>query len=387
MDFKARLQTLTPMKGAPAPGPAAPARVVTTEPPLSRLVPPVPSAFGPLHLVTQRHAAQAPVLASTMAALALEGELAEVDPTRLLYFDTETTGLAGGTGTLAFLIGTARLEGTEVVVEQVHLPGPGQERAMLSWLSARISEASALVSFNGKSFDWPLLRSRFVMNRLPVPAPRPHLDLLHCARRVYRHRLEEMRLTAFETQVLGVRRVGDIDGALIPAAWFDFLRTGRVATLGRVLEHNARDVLSMVELLQVLAGLFEGAREPEPEVALGCAVVALRLGDDARALQFLSRAVETTAPVVRSLAFEAQGLVYRRQGEPLKAVRAFEAALPNSPRPAQLHVKLAVLFEHRLKDYEAARRHAQLGSSAEDDVTRSRRKARLERRGQLSLET
>ena len=106
-----------------------------------------------------------------------------------------------------------------------------------------------LLSFNGRSFDWPLLRSRYVMNRLPPPPERPHVDLLHCARRVFRHHLDQLKLSTLEQRVLDVHRRGDIDGALIPAAWFDFLRTGRVAVLARVLSHNERDVRSMVDLV------------------------------------------------------------------------------------------------------------------------------------------
>ena len=110
--------------------------------------------------------------------------------------DTETTGLSGGTGTLPFLIGTARFEDDgRFLVEQLFLRRPGEEAPMLHWLASQLAATTCLVTYNGKSFDWPLLRSRFVMNRVPVPPLPPHLDLLHCARRVFARRNLGARLT------------------------------------------------------------------------------------------------------------------------------------------------------------------------------------------------
>jgi hypothetical protein len=183
----------------------------------------------------------------------------------------------GGTGTLAFLLGTAHaLDDGRFVVSHLHLPSPAHERPMLEWLADRLTRATVLLSFNGKSFDWPLLRARFVMNRLPPPPELPHVDLLHCARRVFRHHLDELTLGSLERRVLDVHRRGDIEGAQIPPAWFDFLRTGRVATLGRVLSHNERDVRSMVDLVQRLIAAWEERHPLLPPTALGLAQVAMR---------------------------------------------------------------------------------------------------------------
>ncbi|HSI06085.1 MAG TPA: ribonuclease H-like domain-containing protein, partial [Myxococcota bacterium] len=112
-----------------------------------------------------------------------------IDFSRALYIDTETTGLSHGAGTLPFLIGMAWFDGTAVRVEQLVLRKPGEEGPMLEELAMRIASSSCIVSYNGKSFDWPLLRTRFVLNRMKVPEPEAHVDLLHCARRVYRRRL------------------------------------------------------------------------------------------------------------------------------------------------------------------------------------------------------
>ena len=132
--------------------------------------------------------------ARDLSLLALDPTLEGIYFTKALYIDTETTGLAGGAGTLPFLVGMAWFEGRELVVEQLLLERPGLEKPMLQRFAALLSASSCVVSYNGKSFDWPLLRTRFVLNRVAAPKVVAHLDLLHCARRVYKRRLGPVRL-------------------------------------------------------------------------------------------------------------------------------------------------------------------------------------------------
>lgn len=364
--FTARLATLP-----------APRMKVTAPPPaqtsLSRLIPQRETPFGRLHLV--EHDARLPTLnAESLSALALSETL--LDTTHPFFFDTETTGLMGGTGTLAFLLGTAHpLDDGRFVVTQLHLPSPAHERPMLEWLADQLTRATVIISFNGKSFDWPLLRARFVMNRLPPPRELPHVDLLHCARRVFRHHLDELTLGSLERRVLDVHRRGDIDGAQIPSAWFDFLRTGRVATLGRVLSHNERDVRSMVDLVQRLIAAWEERHPLLPPTALGLAQVAMRSGDEPRALRFLERA---QSGGTASQAWSLRAEVHRRKGRWAEAVEALHHALEGSDDPAPLHLRLAILYEHRLRDVAAATRHAKQGTPV--DVRAVSRRARLERK-------
>jgi hypothetical protein len=236
-----------------------------------------------------------------------------------------------------------------------------------------------LVTFNGKSFDWPLMRARYVMNRLPPPPELPHVDLLHCARRVFRYELEQSTLATLERAALGVHRVGDLSGALIPAVWFDYLRTGRVAMLARVLEHNERDVRSMVELLHHLCDAWEGATELPPARRLGLAVVASRHpGAEAWALE-LVRGLECGSGRVAGMALELEAHLLRRRGDAAGAVDALERALPMSPAAARVRLKLAKLYEHHLKDVDAARRHAPHAREAEPAVTHAKRLKRLNR--------
>ncbi len=298
-----------------------------------------------------------------------------------LFLDTETTGLAGGTGTLPFLVGVARERDGRVAVEQAHLEAPGRERAVLAWVQERLAEATVLVTFNGKSFDWPLLRSRFVLNRLPVPPLPPHVDLLHCARRVFRLELEAHTLGALEEAVLGVHREDDLPGALIPAVWFDYLRTGRVSGLRQVLAHNHRDVVSMVELLAFLLEAWQGRRPLGPGARLGLARLAVARGDDARALGFLAPGLPGD-PALAAEALELEAGIHRRRGALPEAARALEAALGAHRRPARLRLALARLYERQLLDPRAARRHALHAAGAEPLARHRRRLERLARRAQ-----
>lgn len=364
--------------------PMAPKRPAPPRARLDTLIEPRETEFGTLHLKESDAGPLREVDAKSLAALALT-EL-ELDTSRPLYFDTETTGLAGGTGTLAFLLGTAEVRDGNVLISQVHLPGPGQERPMLLWLASRIEESTLLLSFNGRSFDWPLLRSRFVMNRMKPPPERPHVDLLHCARRVFRHHLDQLKLSTLERRVLDVHRHGDIDGAMIPAAWFDFLRTGRVAVLARVLSHNERDVRSMVELVNRLVAAWEERHPVLPATALGLATVAARHGDEERALRFLARATGETVSshAVSESAWALEAELRRRRGEYPQAAQALLRAVGSSSTPAAHHLRLAILYEHRLRDFDQARQHAALCASAEEPLSHARRHARLSPSAQAS---
>lgn len=323
------------------------------------------------------------VSASTVAALALDEGLAGVDAARMLLVDTETTGLHGGSGTLPFVIGLAWFDGGELVVRQLFVPRPGHERPLLQRLAERLNASSVLVTFNGKCFDWPLLRTRFVMNRLEVPPPLPHLDLLHCARRVFKRRLGATRLTDLEAQVLGFRRQGDIPGAEIPAVYFDWLRSGRSADIDRVLEHNAQDLISMAAVLAELCRRFDALHDEDAaEDCLGLARVAERGGDERRAWRFASAAAKrTTDPEVAldACAFLAKLCVRHRAWD--EAARWLHRATTlRSPRAALAHLAYARVCEHGLKDLPRALHHAKLAGPAETAESNARRLQRLSSR-------
>ena len=185
------------------------------------------------------------------------------DPDRLLFLDTETTGLAGGTGTYAFLVGAGWLEDDRFVVTQYFMRDLDEEPALLAALAPVVERAEALVTFNGGGFDLPLLETRFVLARRRWPGTLPHLDLLRPARRVWATSLEDCRLGTLERRVLGLARESDVPGGLIPALYFDWLRLRRGAPLARVFAHNRDDVLSLAALL----GWFGEALGEAPEIS------------------------------------------------------------------------------------------------------------------------
>jgi len=324
------------------------------------------------------------VEAPLVASLALQPSLAKVDFQRMLFLDTETTGLAGGTGTVPFLVGLAWFEGRSLRVHQLFLPRMGEEAPLLRVLAERMAESSCLVTFNGKSFDWPLLRTRFVLNRVPTPPELPHLDLLHCSRRVFKYRGNGARLVHLEEQVLGHQRVGDVDGSLIPDLYFRFLRGGDGSALTPVLEHNANDLLLLAALLGVLVRRFRasGAEGEDPRDLLGFAGVALRARDYERAHAFARAAAagDTGAVGVEALALASR--LSRRVGDDQTAAANLQRALASAraDQAAPLHLALAKLYEHDLKDLPRALQHARLSAPAEGSDALRRRIERLERK-------
>lgn len=186
-----------------------------------------------------------------------------LDLRRAAFIDTETTGLAGGTGTLPFLVGAGTFDADgSFVVRQYFLRSPDEEPAMLLHLAEALDQCEAIVSFNGRGFDLPLLTTRFTLVRMfPHLLTAPHLDLLTPARRIWRSRLESCSLSSLEYHILDVHRdQADIDGSLIPQLYFDYVRTGDASEMPRVLYHNAYDILSMVTLSTELIRLFDQDR-------------------------------------------------------------------------------------------------------------------------------
>lgn len=351
---------------------------------------------GQLHLIDEylephHHHGKAPiskalqVSTERLAQLALDPSLEGVDMRRALFLDTETTGLAGGTGTVPFLIGIGWFEDESMRIQQLFLPELGREAPMLHWLRERLAESSCVVSFNGKTFDWPLLRNRFVLNRVRAPALPPHLDLLHCARRILRPRLRSVRLVELERKVLGMYREDDISGALIPQLYFDYLDGGDVSPIAKVIEHNANDLIALAALVAKLVSHFDevhGADDPRDHLAY--ARVAERTGDRGRARSFASAAARgggDSACTVQACMLSARmarrvGDIDEEEGALLQAL----AAADDEPLRGVVELELAKLYEHRRKDLRCALRHAAGTVPAEGKEASERRVARLMRR-------
>jgi uncharacterized protein YprB with RNaseH-like and TPR domain len=251
----------------------------------------------------------------------------------IVFLDTETTGLAGGTGTYVFLVGVARLAEGELVLRQHLLRDLGAEREFVRHLQAELEPFRACASYNGKTFDLPLLRTRFVLNlRADVTVDESHLDLLHPARRLWRDRFGSTTLRQLEESVLDDGRTSDIPGALIPDAYFYYLRKGDPAIIAPVLEHNARDVISLVRVTDRVARAVLAAR-------------AGRAPDHAPAAYALAR-------------------VFERTGELDAAFACYESAYYDGDNT--LRVKLALAYARQLERRgEIERAHQMIETLAE----------------------
>jgi uncharacterized protein YprB with RNaseH-like and TPR domain len=275
---------------------------------------------------------------------------------RWTYLDTETTGLAGGAGTLAFLIGAASVTRDGFMLKQWFIREHGEEASALHAVSRYLADFDTLVSYNGRSYDQPLLETRFTLSRQKTPFSRlEHLDLLYGARRLWKLRFDSCRLVELERQILGLHRVGDVPGEMIPQLYFDFLRTGRADPLKAVLEHNALDILSLAFLAGVIPVAFD-----DP---LACALThGAELSGLARWLATQERLEE--AAILYRRAIKAQigdellfrclwelGLIEKKQSRMAEALTIWtDLAQSKNPYRAEALVELAKYYEHTEKN-------------------------------------
>jgi uncharacterized protein YprB with RNaseH-like and TPR domain len=282
---------------------------------------------------------------------------AEPDDARgLLFVDTETTGLAGGTGTYAFLVGVGQVEGDAFVVTQYFMRDLDEEPALLAALAPRLERSSGLVSFNGSGFDLPLLETRFVLSRRSWPEALPQIDLMRPARRVWAACFPDCRLATVEREALGLARADDVPGAFIPALYFQYLRTRRAQPLARVFAHNRDDVLSLVALLGWFGEALAGAIELTPHERMGVGRLWERVDPERGVAWYrdaLAAGLDGMAALwtcLRLAAWEKR----RERWESACALWEAAARVPAfDPRPWE---ELAKFHEHRARDLAAARR-------------------------------
>jgi len=273
-----------------------------------------------------------------------------------VFFDTETSGLAGGTGTVAFLVGAGWVEGEQFILRQYAMRDYPEEAALLHALEEDIG-GRPLVSFNGRSFDWPLLTTRWQMHRMKVTPP-AHLDLLPSARRLWSSTLHSHSLATLERHVLGLERGTDLPGYLIPSAWFDYVRSGWGGTIAHAFRHNEIDVVSMLALFARTGAILEepaGGVEAHAD-RVGTARLLLDLDDEPRARACLEAGVahagvEDVRPLRRLL-----GHLCRRSGEWEAALAHWRHVAEAATFDAEAYAQVAKLHEHRLHDHAAALR-------------------------------
>jgi uncharacterized protein len=281
-----------------------------------------------------------------------------------VFLDTETSGLAGGTGTYAFLVGVGRFLAGEFVLEQFFMQDPAEEAAMLEGLAGSLASAQALVTFNGKAFDAPLLSTRYSLHNIPCPFTGfAHLDLLPMARRLWRDRLPSRALKYLEENILAAPRTSEeVPGYEIPYLYFDYLHSRDARPLKGVFYHNAMDVVAMAALLSRMSAMLE---DPFSElVAHGLDVVALaKLFEDIGkwdvAARLFEHGLEMELPESDFwLTVQRLSQLQKRRGDLKTAVGLWERAA--SQGHVYAHVELAKYHEHQLRDYEEAMKWTQL---------------------------
>jgi len=294
------------------------------------------------------------------------------DHSKWLFLDTETTGLSGGTGTYAFLIGLAWWDAGALQVEQLFMRDFAEEYSLLHELAARVAERPVLVTFNGKTFDWPLLDSRFKMTRtIPTPQLAAHLDLLHPARALWRLRLGSVRLVELERRVLDTSRLGwhredDIASSLIPQYYFDYLRGGPPDPLVGVLRHNQMDLRGLAALFCKINGLLAAQAADRDGIdsldLFGLSRFFERRGDSDRAHIACSQALDLGLPAeFRARAHRDLAFLKKRRGDHDAAV-ALWFELTADPQDGVLACEqLAIHYERRAKDPARAMEFARLG--------------------------
>jgi uncharacterized protein YprB with RNaseH-like and TPR domain len=318
----------------------------------------------------------------------------------LLFLDLETTGLFGGAGTQAFLVGCAAIDGDSIRVRQFLLPGFEHERAVLNEVQSWSKSHGALVTYNGRSFDVPLIETRFMFHRLPCPLDGvPHLDMLHASRRLWRQRPlttgtpdpddSSCSLAVLEKHIAGLHRVGDVPGYEIPSRFFRFVRDGDARPLEAVLEHNRLDLISLAAVLaRAITLVTRGPGEARSaQEAYGLARVYERAGAHDNAEASLLRTIDFARrvgaePEVHAEALRRLAWLRRRARRIHEAAEAWRelASLPRCAASLRREAReaLAIHHEHRSKNLQAARQHA-LELLSDVDANQVRVRYRLDR--------
>ena len=294
---------------------------------------------------------------------AKDSEILKLPLSKFAFLDTETSGLSGGTGTYAFLVGVARFIDDNYVLQQFFMRDPAEEPALLEGLAKFLAPCEALVTFNGKAFDAPLLSTRYRLHQIPIPYKNySHLDLLPLARRLWRDRLESRALKYLEEHVLDFTRSSEeVPGYEVPWLYFDYLRSGDARPLGGVFYHNAMDVVAMAALLAHMNDMLENPYDGK--VQHGLDFVALGklfedLGHWEEAARLFERGLESGLNETDfGVAVKRLSILQKRRGDLDEAVRLWE----ESAKRGHLYafIELAKHYEHKQRDAKLAMKWTQ----------------------------
>ena len=273
----------------------------------------------------------------------------------ILFIDTETTGLMGGTGTVSFLIGIGYFNNEEFVVEQFLMRDYDEETPMLIDIRDKLKDHDIVVSFNGKSFDLPLIKTRLILNRLKRPDFNLHVDLLHSARRLWSF-LDSCSLNSLEENIIDYQRVDDIPGHLIPGLYFEFLENKDLKKLIPILEHNRYDILSLVTLFSHLKEIhLENIDNLSPHELYQMGRIKEKDKNYESCINYLEKSMKNSEQnYLEYKAMKKLSWQYKRVDRYEKAVEIWQVMIKKSTLDIFPYVEMAKFFEHREKDYKKA---------------------------------
>ena len=314
------------------------------------------------------------------------GQINGIPPAKWAFLDTETTGLAGGAGTYAFLIGVGSITPRGFLVRQFFMREFGEETSLLTALSAHLASFDVLITYNGKTYDQPLLETRYRMNRTRPPfASMEHLDLLFGARRLWKLRFDSCRLVELESQILGVEREGDLPGQMIPYVYFEYLRSREAWRLEPILHHNQIDILTLACLTAIVPLAFHGpekARFSHGAEMVGLARWWRQAENFENALDLFRAAVKRG--LKEDLLFRTLwdiAALEKKLGREAAALPLLSdlAACRNPFRTAALE-ELAKYYEHRERNYAMALEMTRAALAIDASQALQRRADRLEKK-------
>ncbi|QHZ51263.1 putative exonuclease [Paenibacillus larvae subsp. larvae] len=317
----------------------------------------------------------------------LPGEVAASVPIRadrLLFFDTETTGLGVGAGNVPFMVGIGFYDGKRFIVEQLFIRNPAEEMAMLMYLQEKLARFTYIVSYNGRTFDWPILKNRFVLNRVPFDdSGLIQLDLLYPSRSLWKHTMASCKLGTVEEERLGFNRIADIPGSMAPALYFQYLADQDVDTLKGIFVHNEYDIVSLAALSLHFARLLSAQislHSHSLEELYRLVIWLDKLGKDDEADEAADLLYERlTRDFVSGTLLLQGGALFKKRKEYERAVAVWQRYTEEKSHSlvmsADPFIELAMHYEHREKNYDLALRYAK---EAQD---------KLRRRGKLSRVT
>ncbi len=311
----------------------------------------------------------------------------ECDREQLLFLDTETTGLGIGAGNVAFMIGIGFYSENRFTIEQLFIRNPAEEYAVLLYLQHKLQQYSHLVTYNGRSFDWPVVKNRFVLHRLQAPAEPVHMDLLYPSRRLWKRTMPSCSLGTVEGRQLGFYRMNDVPGSMAPVLYVQYLTSENVEDIKGVFIHNEHDIVSLAALCGYLCDLIGGQplwKQKSAEELFRLACWFDHIGRTPQTEEVLEALLQYPERE-KSAFFLGIAQLYKRNGRHQKAVELWKAyiAMHNDrviPAVLDPYIELAMYYEHRIKDWQEALHWAEAA------LSRARKRVSMARGGEAGRE-